>query len=94
MGRRLLWAAWVCALVAAPTGLLVVELVYPDVPSHPPPWPSEPSQPERFAGGLLIAHLVLSPIAAVAVPLLVRWRPHEFTVGLSSRLGSGLQFCS
>src|SRR5262245_3414316 len=74
MRRWLLWAVWFLSLFGAPAGLLVVNAVYPDVPSYPPPWPAEPSMPERLASGLLILHLVLLvPAAALTWALIRKW---------------------
>jgi hypothetical protein len=75
MTRWHLWAIWLLSLLAAPAGLWTVDRVYPDVPSFPPPWPAEPSAPERLANGLLFAHLGASAAAAAAVPALARGWP-------------------
>jgi hypothetical protein len=70
-----LWAGWLLSLLVAPAGLWVVKVVYPTVPSYPPPWPAEPSAPERLASGLFVVHLVASVAAAIALPALARAWP-------------------
>src|SRR5438034_201215 len=77
MGKRILWVACVFALLAVPFGFVVVDRAFPNVPTHPPPWPAEPSQPERLTSGLLTGHVVASAIVALAVPALIRGWPHR-----------------
>jgi hypothetical protein len=74
MRRWQLWVLWFLSLLLAPAGLFAIDLIYPDVPSPPRPWPQELSLPSRLADMLLTAHLVLSGVAAATVvPLTRRW---------------------
>lgn len=59
-------------LLVGPIGLLFVALAYPDIPTYPPPWPSERSEPHRLAEAMLWTHMILSGMAFVATPLLFR----------------------
>jgi hypothetical protein len=73
---RLLWAIWLLSLAVCPTGLLVVELSYPDAPSSS----REEHRPVHstaawWAGVLLDAHFCLSVAAAAAVFVIARWWP-------------------
>jgi hypothetical protein len=81
--RQWIWVIWLIALLIAPVGLVVVNAVYPTIPSYPPPWPAEPSAPERLASGLFIWHLVASAAAATAVPM----RSRSWSVRLAGLVG-------
>jgi hypothetical protein len=70
--KRLLWAGCALGLTAGPAGLVVATWAYPDVPSRPPPWPAEPSQPELVISGFIWAHTIGSVFAAVATAILLR----------------------
>jgi hypothetical protein len=69
--RPWFWAAWLLLLLIAPVGLLAVDVVFPTIPSYPPPWPND-SIPERLAGQLFTVHMAMSVVAALAVPALIR----------------------
>src|SRR4051794_35825357 len=70
--RKALWVAWCVLLLGAPTGLLVVHLAFPNVPTHPPPWPEAGSLQHRLADSLGTEHLALSATAFVLTPFLTR----------------------
>jgi hypothetical protein len=98
MRRWQLWAGWLLALLVAPAGRVLVDVAYPTIPPYPPPWPAEPSAPERLAGGLLVVHLAASAAAAVALPALTRdwflrlagWAGIVVWLGLVWLLGLGI----
>lgn len=72
MMKRLGWAIWAFCLLVGPIGYLYVAMAYPDIPSYPPPWPQERSEPHRLAEALMWTHMILSGIAFVATPFLTR----------------------
>lgn len=69
--RRLVRWAWFGMLAVCPVGLIVVEVVYPDVDSHPPPYP--PLLPaERWVTRLWEVHFWASAVAAAMVVVVFR----------------------